>query len=299
MSEQNPEEMKPEALAKTKNKLTALNRYPVKSFAGESLSVAKILKTGIIYDRHWMMVDENAVFMSQRKFPKMALLKASVQTSKQDHEQFTIDIPEQQTIDIELNSRLSSEAEKLMDVSVWKDFVTARTMSVKCNDHLSKYMEKPVSLVEMSEQHPRAISDEAAEGIVSFADAFPFLLIGSASLTHLNKQLSDDNKVNMDNFRPNFVVETELAHEEDRWDVIKIGEVTFKNVKLCSRCILTTINPQTSALNKQQEPLTSLATYRVIDGKIMFGCNLIALNEGRVSVDDVIEIVSYKDQNTD
>ena len=158
---------------------------------------------------------------------------------------------------------------------------------------LSKFLQKPCHLVELSKQHPREISDPAAQGVVSFADGFPYLLIGSASLDGLNKKLKQP--LTMQNFRPNIVVKTSDAHEEDRWLEIQIGDIKFRNVKPCIRCVLTTINPATAVKSTDMEPLTTLMTYRKNhQGKVHFGCNLIPLNEGTIKQGDKLEVLSYQ-----
>ena len=118
-----------------------------------------------------------------------------------------------------------------------------------------------------------------------------YLLISQASLNDLNSRLSE--AVPMNRFRPNLVINGTTPFEEDTWSEIKIGEVHFKVAKPCARCILTTVNQDTGT--KGTEPLRTLAQYRSVNNKILFGQNLIALNEGKVCVNDSVEIISYKD----
>jgi hypothetical protein len=66
------------------------------------------------------------------------------------------------------------------------------------------------------------------------------------------------------------------AWAEDGWRRLRIGPVTFRNVKGCDRCVLTTVDPDTSA--KGHEPLFALARHRRWDGKVWFGVNLIPDN---------------------
>jgi uncharacterized protein len=116
------------------------------------------------------------------------------------------------------------------------------------------------------------------------------LLISQASLDDLNSRL--ENSVPMNRFRPNLVIVGSKAFEEDSWEKIKIGEVYFKVAKPCARCILTTVDQQTGV--RGTEPLFTLSKYRTLDNKVLFGQNLIALNEGNISVNDDVEIISYK-----
>jgi uncharacterized protein YcbX len=131
---------------------------------------------------------------------------------------------------------------------------------------------------------------------VSFADGYPFLLIGESSLGDLNARL--ENPVKMNRFRPNFVVSGAEAFAEDDWKQIKIGTTEFHVVKPCGRCVMTTID-QASGEKQGVEPLKTLASYRTpkrsINKKILFGQNLIAENVGEVvKIGDKVEIIESR-----
>ena len=106
---------------------------------------------------------------------------------------------------------------------------------------------------------------------VSFADGYPYLLIGQASLDHLNQRL--EQPINILRFRPNIVVTGIVPHDEDAWFQFRIGDVSFHGVKPCARCVLTTIDPKTG--QKGKEPLRTLSTYRQWNHKILFGQNVL------------------------
>jgi len=126
--------------------------------------------------------------------------------------------------------------------------------------------------------------------IVSFADGFTCLLISEASLRDLNSRAPI--QVSMRRFRPNLVISGCGAFEEDRWRRLRIGSVEFAGVKNCSRCILTTIDPDTSQKHERQEPLRTLGSYRRRpDRSIDFGQNLIPRGSGTVRLGDPIEIL--------
>jgi hypothetical protein len=123
---------------------------------------------------------------------------------------------------------------------------------------------------------------------VAFSDGFPFLLISEASLNELNSRLPES--VAMKRFRPNLVVKDTEPYAEDSWKKIIIGECEFHVVKPCSRCILTTVDPETGEFSGK-EPLRTLATYRKLNGKVMFGQNLIATKIGKLEVGMSVEII--------
>ncbi|MCH9028446.1 MAG: MOSC N-terminal beta barrel domain-containing protein, partial [Bacteroidetes bacterium] len=58
--------------------LSEINIYPIKSLGGISLQSATVEERGLQYDRRWMLVDEQNMFITQRLYPKMALLKVKI-----------------------------------------------------------------------------------------------------------------------------------------------------------------------------------------------------------------------------
>ena len=131
-----------------------------------------------------------------------------------------------------------------------------------------------------------AMNDE----VVSFADGYPCLLIGQSSLDGLNEKLADP--IRMDRFRPNFVFTGGEPHIEDSFKTFHIGQVLFSAVKPCARCVLITIDQQTG--EKGQEPLRTLASYRTVGKKIMFGQNLLHQQLGIIRVGDEVKVVDWK-----
>jgi uncharacterized protein YcbX len=119
---------------------------------------------------------------------------------------------------------------------------------------------------------------------VSLADSYPYLLIGSESLDFLNNKLEE--KITIKRFRPNIVISTKLAHEEDFFDTFQIENVKFKNAKPCGRCVMINNNPMTGIMLK--EPLKTLSTYRTSNNNVFFGTNIFCLNEGIIAVGDVL-----------
>lgn len=124
---------------------------------------------------------------------------------------------------------------------------------------------------------------------MAFADGFPLLLIGQASLDDLSQRVGQP--LSMLRFRPNLVVTGSEAYAEDGWKRIRIGEVEFEVAKGCSRCILTTIDPQSGERNAQREPLATLKTYRERDGDVYFGQNLLPRGVGELQVGMTVEVL--------
>ena len=176
----------------------------------------------------------------------------------------------------------------------------ARVYENSINEWFSDVLQTNCRLALMPEETERRVNYFYAvyrDDHVSFADGYPFLLIGENSLADLNSKLKE--AVPMNRFRPNFVVGggTE-AFAEDGWKKIKIGESVFHVVKPCGRCVMTTID-QASGVKDGKEPLQTLASYRIpkrsIKKKILFGQNLIVEKSGGVlRIGDRIEVLETK-----
>jgi hypothetical protein len=129
------------------------------------------------------------------------------------------------------------------------------------------------------------------EDTVSFADGYPFMVIGQASLDDLNSKL--ETPVPMNRFRPNFVVAGSEPFAEDTWKKIRIGDTEFHVVKPSERCVITTVDQASG--EKGKEPLKTLNTYRNKKGKVLFGQNLIAEKAGgTLRIGDPIEVLEVK-----
>ena len=259
--------------------------YPVKSLGGIRLTEADVEKRGLQYDRRWMLVDENAKFITQRTVPKMATINVSLPAnglllSPNSDSSNQVLVPFQ---------RISDEP---LEVQIWKDSVTAYTVCNEADAWLSAQLDKSVRIVEMTGSTVRKMNENIAgqDVTVSFADDFPYLLISEASLQALNDKL--EQPVEMNRFRPNFVVSGTEPFAEDAWKYIQIGTIGFHVASPCERCVLTTVDPATGT--KGREPLRTLATFRKDGHRLLFGQNVIGLQTGTVHEGDRITINELK-----
>lgn len=265
----------------TKLILSEIHIYPIKSLGGISVDSAIVEERGLKYDRRYLLVDENNIFMTQRDFPQLAFLKLSfsekgfkvLNTQNNSH---TI-IP------------FESDSKENLSVTIWDDVCTAVKLGNDFDDWFSNAVGKKCSLVYMPDFEKRIVEKRYVndEHIVSFADAYPFLIIGQSSLDDLNSRL--DKPLPMNRFRTNFVFTGGRPYEEDNWKDFKIGNLSFKAVKPCPRCVITTTNQDTAERNV--EPLKTLSKYRTVNNKVMFGMNLVCKQTGNISVGNKIEII--------
>ncbi|MEN9610572.1 MAG: hypothetical protein RLZZ628_1386 [Bacteroidota bacterium] len=252
--------------------VTQINIYPIKSFDGYTVSSAIVEKRGLQYDRRWMLVDSNGVFLTQRTHPQMALFRALIQ----DNQLIINDKSNHQTL---LTLGLNETSGETMMVEIWDDRCNAALVSPKADSILSAALGLDCKLVKMPDETARRVDEDFNTGtdIVSFADGYPILIAGEASLKDLKNRLDKETKENitMRRFRPNIIFSGGQPYEEDNWAHFRIGDIHFQGVKPCARCVLTTIDPDTGIPASDKEPLATLSTYRKRNRKIYFGQNAI------------------------
>ena len=259
--------------------------YPIKSLGGLRLSSARVMEKGLEFDRRWMLVDDNGVFMTQRVHNTMALLKQSI-----DGKTLTItriDPKQNDRPSISFDTTVAPKGKRFQG-TIWNDLVTVAEVDPLVSEWFTTHLNMSCRLVSFQETDTRPVDEkfQVNHENVSLADAYPFLIIGQSTLDDLNSRL--DKKVPMNRFRPNFVYTGGEPFEEDTWRSFTIGSNRFVGVKLCARCVLTTVNQDTG--EKGIEPLYTLSTYRKKETIMLFGQNLVAVDHKVVNVGDKISI---------
>jgi uncharacterized protein YcbX len=265
--------------------VTELNIYPLKSGGQLPLDSARVEPRGLQGDRRYMLVDEAGRFLTQRRYPRMALIQL-----RRTEQGFRLHAPG--SADLELPTALVIDAQRA--VTVWQSELDASLADDALNDWFSAFMGFAVQLVFMDDRHERALNPGRgrAGDQVSFADGAPLLLISEASLAELNHRLAQP--VTMQRFRPNLVVSADQPFAEDSWRLIRIGEAEFEVSWACTRCVMTTVDPATGEKDAHGEPLKTLAAFRRVPGGIVFGQNLIPRRLGQVRVGDRVELLQTR-----
>jgi uncharacterized protein len=260
--------------------LSDLRIYPIKSLGGMSVPEAIVDEKGFRYDRRFMLVTPSGDFMTQRTNHHMALIDVAI--DRYNEPNATLQVWHRSQPDNVLTLPLTPSSNNLgetLPVSIWdSENVPATLVSDEADRWFSDALGKSCRLVYMPDSTRRTVDpayahhdEQGRPSVVSFADGYPYLLIGQASLDDLNQRLPQP--VEMLRFRPNIIVSGSQPYEEDAWQHFQIGEVNFYGVKPCARCVLTTIDPATG--QKGKEPLHTLATYRQWKHKILFGQNVL------------------------
>jgi uncharacterized protein len=264
--------------------------YPVKSCAGISLTEAELTDTGLLYDRAWMVVDEDGEFVTQRELPRMALIQTAFKMG-----QLVLRAPGMLALHLALDA-----AEGPLKVRVWDDEVMACDMGDLAAQWFSDFLspEAPANLKRLRlarfDPEVRRVSSlkwtGGREATTQFADGFSLLVTSTASLAELNQRLgaAGHAPVAISRFRPNIVLDGVQAHDEDRVGTLHISTgdavAQIEPVKPCARCPIPNIDPATAL--SSPEVNDTLQAYRQdprLRGAITFGMNAIVLEgDGQV-----------------
>ncbi|WDF55682.1 MOSC domain-containing protein [Mucilaginibacter sp. KACC 22063] len=256
--------------------------YPVKSLGGIAVTKAQVTDRGLMHDRRWMLIDNNNRFLSQREHANMALFNVAIK----DEGLLITYQPDGSNIIVPFQP----ETDEQIQVTVWDDTCVGIRVSDAVDQWFTAILNMPCRMVYMPDVSHRNVDPRyALDGeVTSFADAYPFLLIGQSSLDELNSRLEE--KISIDRFRPNIVFTGGEPFQEDEMKHFAINGIHFYGVKLCARCVMVTINQQTAA--KGTEPLKTLAKYRFKNNKILFGQNLLHKGEGELSLGNTLQILA-------
>jgi uncharacterized protein len=243
-----------------------LNIYPLKSGRGISRQRVQVMPTGFNWDRHWMLVNAQGKFLSQRTHPVLARITAAIGDA-----QLTLQLGAGPPLVLPLEPR-----GELTAVQVWSDVCEGFDQGEPANGWASRIVGEPVRIVRMPAQPRRMANARFAGPIpvpVSFADGFPILVCNRASLADLNLRMPQP--VGMERFRPNLVLDGLPAFAEDRIAAVTIGPVRLELVKPCTRCVITSTDQVTG--DRSTNPLPVLKEFRnsrELMG-VMFGENAI------------------------
>jgi uncharacterized protein YcbX len=253
----------------------SLHVHPVKSCAGVEVAEALLIETGFELDRAWMVVDPDGGFISQRELPRMALIRPTLKT-----QEMILRAPGMLALHVALDA-----VEGRTRARVWDDEVAAYDMGALCARWFSDFLGREVRLVRFDPDQ-RRLADRRWTGPLeaenAFQDAFPLLIVSSASLDELNRRLvaQGNPAVAMARFRPNIVLDGLEANGEDALDEIVFesaeGPIRLRLVKTCARCPIPDVDPATG--ERGHAVGDALARYRVDprrDGAITFGMNAV------------------------
>jgi hypothetical protein len=267
--------------------------YPVKSCAGIALREARLLATGLEYDRCWMVTDPHGAMFTQRAYPRMALIKVEL-----GEEHLVLRAPGMNELRTPLDAA-QLDASRKVETSVWSDAAYGLDTGEASAAWFSEFLGVPARLLRFNPEHERTVDPDYTGSVggatTFFADGFPLLVVGQASLDDLNARLNNKGApaIPIDRFRPNVVLTGLDAYEEDYVETLSVAGATdaqphvqLQLVKLCARCPMPTIDQAKGAPDPDwpNEPTDTMSLYRAKpqrDGALTFGNNaLVASGAG-------------------
>jgi uncharacterized protein YcbX len=228
------------------------------------------LAAGAARDREWMLVDRDGRFVTQREYPRLALIQPRI-----EGDVLRLGAAGAAPLDVALDAGGATR-----EVVVWRSHVRGIDQGDAAAAWLSAFLRADVRLVRFDPQKARACNRDyvgASGAHTLFADGYPLLVIGAASLADLNARLAAKRSpaLPMDRFRPNVVIEGLPPYDEDHLDTLTCNGVSLRLVKPCARCQVTTTDQASARVG--HEPLTTLSGYRRNDAlaAVTFGMNAI------------------------
>lgn len=257
--------------------LAELRIHPVKSFRPIVARSAVVEPWGLAGDRRWMLAQADGSGLTQRQLPLLGQFSAVPRPDGG----LLVRGPG------DAGSRLvapprpdAADGTAVVQVFAGHETFPTAVADKETNDWLSELVGQDVRLVF---QHDPAERDRPY--VTSLADGYPMLLATTESLDALNALIAADHPddpvkgapVPMGRFRPNLVVSGAKPWAETGWKRIRVGAVEFAVVKACGRCVMTTLDPETSE-RRGPEPLRALARHRRFGKSLDFAMNLAPVN---------------------
>jgi len=280
--------------------------YPVKSLRGFAVRKAVIDPLGFAGDRRFLVVDPAGSFLTQRSVPLMATVETAL-----GPDWLMLRTETMGSVRVPL-ATLPKEAPVIRRVTVWQSTgLEAEDCGETIAAWLTDVLQTPARLVRagpafrrtvperklpaLLRRFPEAAPEAESARTVAFPDAYPFMVLGEASLDELNGRLQaqGDPTLPIERFRPSFVVTGSEPFAEDSWKRFRIADVTFFGGGPCARCIMTNTDPWTG--ERGIEPLRLLSTYRrdpVTGTKVHFGQNALHDGDrGTIRVEDSLTVL--------
>ncbi|XP_029445724.1 molybdenum cofactor sulfurase isoform X2 [Rhinatrema bivittatum] len=263
--------------------LTNIYLYPIKSCSAYEVSQWPVGKQGLLYDRNWMIVNQNGVCLSQKQEPRLCLICPIIDLKESN---MVITAEGMEPIKISLNDQ-SGKWNRVCQSKVCGDRVQTYDCGQRIADWLSLFLGRQCRLIQQTSDLGRNANKvkTAQSGVntasLSLVNEAQYLLINTASILHLRQQtnLSEESELEetqhinelIERFRANLVITGSRPFEEEEWAEVSISGLNFEVVKKCTRCQIICIDQKTGERSKKL--LQALSAYK--GGKATFGMYLM------------------------
>ncbi|XP_024019141.1 molybdenum cofactor sulfurase isoform X1 [Morus notabilis] len=256
--------------------------YPIKSCAGFSAQSWPLSRTGLQYDREWVLTSLTGELLTQKKVPEMCFISTCVDLK------LGILFVESPRCNVRLSINLISDCQ-IEEINIHGRRYEVQGYDDEINTWFSSAIGRPCTLSRcFSSNHSLCLNKNNStgvcrdvRGVLNFANEAQFLLISEESVADLNNRINIKDvqkasqgavaQVNPMRFRPNLVIAGGEPYAEDEWRNLRIGRKYFTSLGGCNRCQMINIVHTGGHVQKSNEPLATLASYRRLKGKILFG----------------------------
>ncbi|XP_031593761.1 molybdenum cofactor sulfurase isoform X1 [Oreochromis aureus] len=280
--------------------LTNIYIYPIKSCGAYEVHDWPVGPLGLLYDRGWMVVNGNGVCLSQKREPRLCLIRPQVHIRSN---KLLLQAPGMDTISVPLENNNHSHT-RVCHSKVCGDRVETVDFGDEAASWLSDFLGQPCRLIKQRPDFTREMkkrpSEAATSTSLSLVNEAQYLMINRASVELIQNLMSSrqddsegdqllDTQSVISRFRANLVIAGVEPFEEDNWSHLIIGSTQFMVAGHCGRCHMVGIDQDTGS--KTKEPLMSLSAYR--SGKVTFGVYLThQLTEGSTAAANVLSVGS-------
>lgn len=259
--------------------------YPVKSCAGFSVHSWPLSDNGLRYDREWLLKGLNGEILTQKKVQELCHIHTFIDLGQG---KLYLESPRcKAKLQISLQQNSSCGLKEEMDV--YGQRYEVQSYDDEVNMWFAEAIARPCTFVRclsskylycMNKGDRSLCRDKRSK--LNFVNEAQLLLISEGSVSDLNKRISSNIQkgnsgseqpmpVDAMRFRPNLVISGAEPYAEDRWRSLHIGKAHFISLGGCNRCQMINLDQQDGQVHKSKEPLATLASYRRVQGKIMFG----------------------------
>ncbi|MFI0149072.1 MOSC domain-containing protein [Streptomyces globisporus] len=280
--------------------------YPVKGCAGTSVDSTHLTPAGLAHDRSFMVVSVDGVYRTQRRDPRLALVRPTVSA---DGSRLTLASAQPESGHGALHLDVTTSAPR-RDVDLFGATYRGIDQGDEAAAWLTDLLGTPSRLVRVPPEHDRK-TDGLTPGTSGYTDSSAVHVLSRASLAHLHTRMAEHGAppLAMDRFRPNIVIDSlpegcqgedwaAEPHAEDRIRRATIGAAELGYTKLAVRCAVTLVDQKAGARGGP-EPLRTLAGYRRFSaGGVVFGAKFAVVRPGKLSVGDEVAVEAWGDAET-
>ncbi|MFJ6665405.1 MOSC domain-containing protein [Streptomyces sp. NPDC091383] len=267
--------------------VASLSYFPVKGATATHPDQAVLTAAGLAHDRSFMVTSPEGVFRTQRRDPRLALVRPAIDPSG---ELMTLRADGLPPLDLAVDTTGPRRPVELFgqpfhgidqgdDAARW----------------LSECLRAPSRLFRVPPEHAR-VTDGRVAGTSGYADSCALHVLSRATLDLLGKKLADNGgpAVPADRFRANLVIGGwDEPHTEDRAHRITIADAELGYAKPAIRCAVVLVD-QRGGRRDGPEPLRTLAGYRrAAAGGVAFGVKYAVLHPGRIRVGDQVTVTAW------